>query len=115
CPTVRDADGLAMSSRNAYLEPDERRAAPALHRGLMAGADCIRSGERDANVVVDAMRAVVATEPLFELDYAAVVDAATFATPDPLTGELRLLAAARLGKARLIDNLGVTVDNGAHR
>jgi len=115
CPTVRDADGLAMSSRNAYLEPDERRAAPALHRALVAGADCIRTGERDADVVVGAMRAILETEPLFELDYAAVVDAATFATPDPLTGELRLLAAARLGKARLIDNLGVTVDSGTHR
>jgi pantoate--beta-alanine ligase len=105
CPTVRDADGLAMSSR----------AAPALHRALMVGADCIRNGERDAAVVVDGMRAVLATEPLFDVDYAAVVDANSFATPDPLTGELRLLAAARLGKARLIDNLGVTVDSGTHR
>jgi pantoate--beta-alanine ligase len=115
CPTVRDADGLAMSSRNAYLEPDERRAAPALHRALMAGADCIRTGARDPDVVVDAMCGVLGTEPLFDVDYAAVVDAASFATPAPLTGELRLLAAARLGKARLIDNLGVTVDHGAHR
>jgi pantoate--beta-alanine ligase len=115
CPTVRDADGLAMSSRNAYLEPDERRAAPTLHRALMTGADCIRSGERGAGAVVDAMLGVLATESLLDVDYAAVVDAATFATPDPLTGELRLLAAARLGKARLIDNLGVTVDDGAHR
>jgi pantoate--beta-alanine ligase len=115
CPTVRDADGLAMSSRNAYLDPDERRAAPALHRALMAGADCVRSGERGAGVVVDAMRGVLATEPLFDVDYTAVVDAASFETPDPLRGELRLLAAARLGKARLIDNLGVTVDSGTHR
>jgi pantoate--beta-alanine ligase len=61
------------------------------------------------------MAATIAAEPLFELDYAAVVDATTFETPDPLTGELRLLAAARLGKARLIDNLGVTVTDGTHR
>jgi pantoate--beta-alanine ligase len=115
CPTVRDADGLALSSRNAYLDPDERRVAPTLHRALGAGADCIRSGERDPSVVVDVMRATVATAPPFDLDYVAVVDPTTFTTPDPLDGELRLLAAARLGKARLIDNLGVTVNDGAHR
>jgi pantoate--beta-alanine ligase len=114
CPTVRDADGLALSSRNAYLEPEERRAAPALHRALAVGADCVRSGERDPKVVEQAMADAVRAEPLFELDYVAVVDAATFATPEPLVGELRLLAAARLGKARLIDNLGVTV-SGTHR
>jgi len=115
CPTVRDADGLALSSRNAYLEPDERRVAALLHRALVAGADCIRNGERDPKVVEQAMAEVLRTEPRFQLDYAAVVDAATFATPDPLDGELRLLGAARLGKARLIDNLGVTVSDGAHR
>jgi pantoate--beta-alanine ligase len=115
CPTVRDADGLALSSRNAYLDPQERRVAPILHRALVVGADCIRAGERDARVVTDAMRATITAEPLFELDYVAVVDASTFATPDPLTGELRLLAAARLGKARLIDNLGVTVTAGPER
>jgi pantoate--beta-alanine ligase len=114
CPTVRDADGLALSSRNAYLEPDERRVAPTLHRALVAGADCVRAGARDAGEVVAAMAGTIAAEPTFELDYAAVVDAATFTTPDPLTGELRLLAAARLGKARLIDNLGVTVNDGTH-
>ena len=108
CPTVRDADGLALSSRNAYLEPDERRVAPTLHRALVAGADCVRSGETDPSVVEQAMADVVAGEPAFDLDYAAVVDAATFATPDPLAGDLRLLIAARLGKARLIDNLGVS-------
>jgi pantoate--beta-alanine ligase len=115
CPTVRDADGLALSSRNAYLEPDERRVAPTLHRALAAGADCVRSGETRPDAVLDVMRSAIASEPLFQLDYVAVVDPSTFATPDPLSGELRLLAAARLGKARLIDNLGVTVPDGAHR
>ena len=87
-----------------------------LHRALVAGADCVRAGEPDPATVVDGddaddrRRAAAST-----LDYVAVVDAATFATPDPLAGELRLLAAARLGKARLIDNLGVTVSDGTHR
>ena len=115
CPTVRSADGLALSSRNAYLDPDERRVAPTLHRALVAGADCVRAGEVDPAAVVAAMTRTIAAEPRFRLDYAAVVDPAMFSTPDPLTGELRLLAAAHLGKARLIDNLGVTVANGAHR
>jgi pantoate--beta-alanine ligase len=115
CPTVRDADGLALSSRNAYLEPEERRVAPLLHRALGFGADAVRAGERDPRAVIDVMTETIAAEPMFDLDYAAVVDAGTFSTPNPLAGELRLLAAARLGKARLIDNLGVTVNHGMHR
>jgi pantoate--beta-alanine ligase len=107
CPTVREADGLAMSSRNAYLTPDERAAAPAVHRALQAGAATVEAGERDPAVVRAAMEAGIAAEPLAELDYAAVVDAATLEVPDPLAGTLRLLIAARFGKARLIDNLGV--------
>lgn len=115
CPTVRDDDGLALSSRNVHLSPEERRAAPALHRALGAGADAIRSGATDPEVVVAAMTAVVAAVPLFRLDYAAVVEASSFTTPNPLSGELRLLVAARLGTTRLIDNLGVTVSDGTHR
>jgi pantoate--beta-alanine ligase len=115
CPTVRDVDGLALSSRNAYLEPDDRHVAPTLHRALAAGADAVRSGVTDPSAVLDVMRATVTAERRFGLDYVAVVDPATFDVPDPLTGDVRLLAAARLGKARLIDNLGVTVPNGAHR
>jgi pantoate--beta-alanine ligase len=107
CPTVRELDGLAMSSRNAYLAPAERAAAPVVHRSLLAGAAAVLAGERDPRAVVTAMEAVIAAEPLAELDYAAVVDAATFEVPDPLEGTLRLLAAARFGKARLIDNVGL--------
>jgi pantoate--beta-alanine ligase len=110
CPTVREPDGLALSSRNVYLSDAERAAAPVLHRALQAGRDAILSGERDAAAVRRVMEAVVETEPLASLDYVAVVDAATFEVPDPLTGELRLLIAARFSKARLIDNVGVRVD-----
>ncbi len=108
-PTVREPDGLALSSRNAYLSPDERIAAPVLHEALMLGRDLVLRGERDPAVVRAEMAAHVAREPLAELDYAVVVDAATFEEPDPLVGSLRLLAAARLGRARLIDNVGVQV------
>jgi pantoate--beta-alanine ligase len=109
CPTVREHDGVAMSSRNAYLTADERAAAPVVHRALLAGQASILAGERDAAAVRDLMEAIIAAEPLAELDYAEVVDAASFAAPDPLVGRLRLLAAARFGRARLIDNVGVTV------
>jgi len=107
CPTIREDDGLAMSSRNAYLTPAERAAAPALHRALRAGVAAVEAGERDPAAVRAAMEAVIAAEPLAELDYAAVVDAATLEVPDPLTGTLRLLMAARFGKARLLDNVGL--------
>jgi pantoate--beta-alanine ligase len=112
CPTVREPDGLAMSSRNAYLTADERTAAPVLRRALEAGVDAVRSGIRDAQTVAATMRKVIDAEPLAELDYAEVVDATTFEVPDPLVGTLRLLAAARFGRARLIDNVGVVAPEG---
>jgi pantoate--beta-alanine ligase len=109
CPTVREPDGLALSSRNAYLTPEERAAAPIVHRALQAGRVTVASGERDPAAVSAVMAELIEGEPLAELDYAEVVDAATFEVPDPLVGELRLLAAARFGRARLIDNVGVEV------
>jgi pantoate--beta-alanine ligase len=105
CPTRREADGLAMSSRNAYLTPEERAAAPVVHATLQAGRMAIDAGERDAAHVRSLMADLIGAEPLAELDYAEVVDAATLQVVDPLVGELRLLAAVRFGKARLIDNL----------
>jgi len=110
CPTVREPDGLALSSRNAYLGAAERAAAPVLQRSLRAGAALIEAGERRAGAVEAAMAEILASEPLLgPVDYACVVDAATLAPREPLAGELRLLVAAQLGGARLIDNLGATV------
>jgi pantoate--beta-alanine ligase len=109
CPTVREVDGLAMSSRNSYLTPAERAAAPVVHRALQAGAAAILAGERSPAPVVELMAAIVEAEPLARLDYVGVVDADSLAVPDQLSGNLRLLAAVGLGRARLIDNVGVTV------
>jgi len=110
CDTVREPDGLAMSSRNAYLSPEERAAAPVVHRALRAGAAVVLAGETDPAAVADAMAAVVAEEPLGELDYAAVVDAAELTVPAAIEpgADLRLLIAVRFRSTRLIDNLGVT-------
>jgi pantoate--beta-alanine ligase len=109
CPTVRELDGLAMSSRNSYLTPEERAAAPVVYRALQAGKAAILAGERDAGEVRELMAAIVEAEPLAGLDYVAAVDANSLQVPEPLTGNLRLLAAVRFGRARLIDNVGVTV------
>jgi pantoate--beta-alanine ligase len=109
CPTVRESDGLAMSSRNAYLTPEERAAAPVLHWALVGGAAAIAAGERDPAKVRDLVADLIRAEPLAQLDYAEVVDAATLQPVDPLRGELRLLAATRFGRARLIDNEGATI------
>ena len=106
CPTIREADGLAMSSRNVNLVPDARRAAPVLYRALQAGKQSIEAGERDPEAVRATMRALIDREPIIALDYAEVVDASTFVIPSPLRGTLRLLVAARLPNARLIDNIG---------
>ncbi len=108
CPTRREQDGLAMSSRNVYLTPDERAAAPVVYTALRAGVAAVTAGERDPAAVRDLMAQIIGAEPLAELDYAEVVDAESFTVPEPLVGNLRLLAAVRFGRARLIDNVGVT-------
>jgi len=106
CPTARDADGLALSSRNAYLSADEREQATALSRALRAGAAAAADG---TDAVLSAARRVVADE-LIDLDYLALTD------PDlgePVPGQdARLLIAARVGKPRLIDNIGLTLGSG---
>ncbi len=109
CPTLREDDGLARSSRNVYLDPAQRAAAPVLHRALQHGRSLVLDGVVDPAAVEAGMAAVVAAEPLVELDYAAAVEADTLATPEVLAGEVRLLIAARVGPPRLLDNLGVTV------
>jgi len=109
CATVREPDGLAKSSRNVYLTAAEREAAPVLQRALQAGAAAIAAGETSPAAVAGVVASLVDAEPLAALDYAAVVDAATLAPVDPLRGEVRLLAAARFGRARLLDNVGVAV------
>lgn len=105
CPIVREPDGLALSSRNAYLQPDERKAATVLHQALMAGRDELAAGERDALALQATLRKVLQAEPLAAVDYAEIVDADTF---EPVTRVARpcyLVLAAFLGKTRLIDNL----------
>jgi pantoate--beta-alanine ligase len=109
CPFVREADGLAMSSRNVYLSADERAAATVLHRSLVAGAQAVADGERDPEALVAQVAAMVRSEPLAELDYVEVVDPETLRRPDPLSREVRLLVAARFGRPRLLDNLAVLV------
>jgi len=104
-PTVREPDGLAMSSRNVYLSPDERRAAPALYRALAAARDRTLSGARDGEGLRRVMREVVATESLVRLEYAELVDPATMELLAAACPGALLVIAARVGATRLIDNL----------
>jgi L-aspartate-alpha-decarboxylase len=107
--TVREPDGLAMSSRNAYLGPDDRAAATALHRGLLAAGALVAEGERDPARIEAAARAVIDAEPRCDLEYAALVHPDSFAPLTRLEGPALLAVAARVGSARLIDNLPLTI------
>ncbi|RMH75017.1 MAG: pantoate--beta-alanine ligase [Actinomyces sp.] len=108
CPIVREPDGLALSSRNVYLSDEERAQAPVLHRALRHGAELVAGGETDPGRVEAAMAAVIGEAPLATLDYVAAVQADSLTADGPLHGEVRLLGAVRFGRARLIDNVGVT-------
>ena len=108
-PTVREADGLAMSSRNAYLSAEERREAPALYRALMVGQKMIAQGERRAQRVVEAMRDVIEPQRSAKIDYIEAVDAKNLAPVTELKDSILLAVAVRFGKARLIDNALVRI------
>ena len=108
CDIVREADGLAMSSRNVYLNADERAAALVLKRALDEATASVAAGERDARRIGEEMGARISSEPLARLDYAAVVDVETLDDLAELTGPALLAVAAWVGKARLIDNTTVT-------
>jgi pantoate--beta-alanine ligase len=106
-PTVREPDGLALSSRNAYLDPDQRRAAVVLSAALVAGAHAAQGG---AQVVLGTARAVLDAEPGVVVDYLELRD--LHLGPAPAQGDARLLVAARVGATRLIDNVGVALGTG---
>jgi pantoate--beta-alanine ligase len=102
-PTVREADGLAMSSRNSYLTPTERQAARAVPRSLQAAQELVERGELETANILAAIEAAVAKQPLAKLQYAVIVEPDTLAPMRILTREARLLVAVHIGKTRLID------------
>jgi pantoate--beta-alanine ligase len=104
CPTVREADGLAMSSRNVHLSPAERAAAPVLRRALEQARRRYASGERSGDALRAVMRAVIDAEPLATADYVSVADGVTLRELDRIDGPALLSLAVRFGTTRLIDN-----------
>jgi pantoate--beta-alanine ligase len=104
CPTVREPDGLALSSRNVHLSPEERSAAPVVHRALVAARDRWAAGERSGDVLRRTMLDELATEPLAAVEYVSVADATTLAELDTVEGLALLSMAVRFGTTRLIDN-----------
>jgi pantoate--beta-alanine ligase len=104
CPIVREPDGLAMSSRNAYLSPEERQAALSLNRSLRRAEEMVRQGERNVRVVGEAVQAIIASELLAQIDYAEVVDAETLQPVERIERKTLVALAVKIGRARLIDN-----------
>jgi pantoate--beta-alanine ligase len=105
CPTVREPDGLALSSRNVFLSPEARTEALALSGALRAAVGAWRSGERSADGIERAARAVFDRHPRIAPDYVAVVDPARFEPVDPVDDSTIVAVAARVGQTRLIDNV----------
>jgi pantoate--beta-alanine ligase len=104
CPTVREQDGLALSSRNVHLSPSERRGAPVLRRALLAARGRWEAGERSAEVLRNAMRDVLASEPIAQVEYVSVADGETLEELERVAGPALLSLAVRFGSTRLIDN-----------
>jgi len=104
-PTVREADGLAMSSRNAYLSPEERKAALCLYRCLRCAEEMVRHGERCAAAILDAVRGEIARQPLARIEYVSLCDPESLKEIGLIEDAALLALAVRIGKARLIDNM----------
>jgi pantoate--beta-alanine ligase len=109
CPIVREPDGLARSSRNAYLSPEQRRAAVVLSRSLRAVAGAVVAGERDASVLAGIVRDLVSGEPEVRLEYVEVRESRELAPVEVVDGEVLVALAAHLGETRLIDNVTLSV------
>jgi len=109
--TVRDADGLAVSSRNQYLSADDRVASLALRRGLLAGREAVRGGERSARAVAETVRGEIVGQGRLQVDYIEVVDAETLEPSAPLSGRVVVAAAVYCGDTRLIDNIVIDVES----
>jgi pantoate--beta-alanine ligase len=108
CPTVREPDGLALSSRNTYLSPKERQAATVLYRALTAAEAAYATGERDAELLRARMSSTLAAEPLAREEYVSVADRDTLDELEHVTAGALLSLAVRVGKTRLIDNVVLT-------
>jgi pantoate--beta-alanine ligase len=110
CPIIREKDGLAKSSRNTYLGPEERKAALILSKSIFLGKKMVEDGERDAGKVKAAMTELIKTEPMAEIDYVELVDVNTMKSIDVISGEILCAIAVGInGKARLIDNFMMNV------
>ncbi len=107
CPTVREADGLAMSSRNAQLTPDQRRQAVCLNRALIGAAEGVGRGERHSGRLIEAMRREILGAGPAEIDYVEIVDPLTLEPVAAVERGVRICLAVRIGECRLIDNMGV--------
>lgn len=105
CPIVREPDGLAMSSRNVYLDPEQRKAATVLSRSLKAAKEAYDNGERDAEKIRGKMKEVLASEPLAQVQYVSCADYDTLEELETITGKALLSMAVFMGKTRLIDNI----------
>lgn len=103
-PIIREPDGLALSSRNTYLNPEERAAALCLYRGILAARELAVSGAKSRDQILAAVRQIITATPHTSIDYVALVNPQTLQEVDTLEGEARLLLAVKINKARLIDN-----------
>lgn len=104
CPIVREEDGLAKSSRNTYLSPEERKAALVLSQSVKLGQEMAASGEKSSAVILEAMKAKIEAQPLAKIDYVKAVDGLTMQPVDRIEGETLVAMAVYIGKTRLIDN-----------
>jgi pantoate--beta-alanine ligase len=103
-PTVRESDGLAMSSRNSYLNPEERSSALSLKKSIEMAKDMVRRGEKDATGVISAIKTLISSHPFTKIDYISVCDPITMEDKSVIEGECLLALAVKIGKTRLIDN-----------
>lgn len=109
CPIIREEDGLAKSSRNTYLNAEERQAALCLSKAIFAGKKMAEEGEKDADQIVASMKAIIEAEPLAKIDYVSAVNGLNMAPIHEMKGEVLIAMAVYVGKTRLIDNFIVTV------